>query len=112
MTNKKNATGSSKKSAVPGHQHDAVGQQAKDVEATASAIPHNSNKPGEVGRENAINPPEGASVEPASEQVGASTLSETNYSAKTGETGIARGTDATLGVLDRARVDNTGQRLT
>lgn len=49
-----------------------------------AAVPHNPNTPGEFGRENAVAPPTGFSIEPATPDVGASTLSESNASNKTG----------------------------
>jgi len=81
----------------------ALAQQAHDVEALARAMPYNANKPSEFGRDNAISPAAGQIVESKSELASASTLSESNLSAKTG------GSSASL---DRARTDGAGQVLT
>ena len=82
---------------------DALAQQAAVVDALAASMPHNANKSKEFGRDNAIMPPVGETVEPASELASASTLSEANVSAKTGGSAAS---------LDRARVDSTGEVLT
>lgn len=82
----------------------ATEQQAAAFEALAAAMPNNANKSKEFGRENAIAPPTGQTVEPTSELAGASTLSESNLSPKTGG-------DATSS-LDRVRTDAGGQVLT
>jgi catalase len=81
---------------------DAVAQQTA-VEALARSMPHNANKAKEFGRDHAISPPTGQTVEPTSELASASTLSESNLSAKTGGAAAS---------LDRARTDAGGQMLT
>ena len=58
---------------------DVMVRQGQDVQATAAAFPHNPTKPSEYGRDNALDPPEGAHVE-ISPLVGASTLSEAQVS--------------------------------
>ena len=79
-----------------------VEKQAAEVQALVSSIPHNRNKAREIGHEHAVNPSEGFSM-PVSEDASASTLSETNHSAKTGQ-GVPQGTNATIDTLDpRAR---------
>ncbi len=78
-------------------------QQADAVEALVRSMPHNANTSKEFGRDNAISPAAGQTVEPTSELASASTLSESNLSAKTGG-GAAS--------LDRERTDATGQMLT
>ncbi len=91
---------------------EAVQQQALDAQAMVSSMPHNTNKPLEHGRANAVAPPQGLTVEPPSKEVGASTLTEANASDKAGVAGnIAPGAGPT-GMLDKARADNTGQVLT
>lgn len=90
---------------------DAVAQQAAAVEALASSMQHNVNKRKEFGRDNAITPPAGQTVAPSSALASASTLSETNPSAKSGD-GTTAGSAAAPGVLDRARSYGTGQVLT
>ena len=90
---------------------DRLVEKMEATEKLAAKVPHNPNKPLEHGRENAVNPPEGFTATPSSPTVGASTLSEANGNAKTGD-GAAAGSDATTLPLDRVRVDNSGQRLT
>ncbi len=82
---------------------DALAQQAAAVEALAASMPHNANKIKEFGRDNAISPAAGLTQEPTSDLASASTLSESNLSAKTSG-GAAS--------LDRARVDSAGEVLT
>ena len=86
---------------------DVLAQQAAAVEALAASMPHNANKSKEFGRDNAISPPAGQTQAPNSELIAelisASTLSESNLTAKTSG-GAAS--------LDRARVDSSGEVLT
>ena len=82
---------------------DALAQQAAEVETRARAMPYNGNKSKEFGRDNALSPAAGATTESASERASASTLSESNRSAKTGGSAAS---------LDHARTDSTGQVLT
>lgn len=86
--------------------------KAADINALVEAVPFNPNKPGEFGRENAIAPPTGFSVEAASPAVGASTVSEGNASDKTGAGNAPQGINPLTEHLDRVRVDNTGRTLT
>ncbi|HEY5367044.1 MAG TPA: catalase [Casimicrobiaceae bacterium] len=74
-------------------------------------MPNNDNKRLEHGEANAVRPPVGPTVKPRMPEAFASTLSERNASAKTGEapTGVAK---APGGSLDRVREESTGQRLT
>jgi catalase len=76
-----------------------LAEQGAAAQALAAAMPHNANKALEFGRENALTPPPGATVPSPSPTTSASTLSETNVSAKTSE-------------LDRVRVDASGQAMT
>jgi catalase len=62
---------------------DALAQQAADIEALAKSMPHNANKSKEFGRDNAILPPTGQTLESRSQLASASILSESNLSAKT-----------------------------
>ena len=78
---------------------DVLARKAADTEALAAAVPWNPNKPGEFGRENAIAPPAGFTVEPPSPLVGSSTITEANASEKTT-------------ALDRVRADSAGRALT
>ncbi|MDI9240712.1 catalase [Lysobacter sp. LF1] len=88
----------------------ALANQEREVQATAAAFPHNANKATEYGREGALDPPEGAHVDVQS-LVGASTLSESQVSAKAGAR-AASGASPTTEPLDRVRVDAGGERLT
>ena len=100
----------------PAHAADAPGdlpaERQTGVQALATAMPHNAIKPLEIGRANAVAPPQGQSVEPASPVVTGSTLSEANASDKTGAGSPATGVNATIGSLDRVRADASGQVLT
>ena len=80
------------------------------VDQVAAQRPNNANKAAEHGRKGALNPPEGEHVH-APAEVGASTVSESQQSTKTGAPAQA-GTDATPGPLARVRNDASGQRLT
>ncbi|MDM0033590.1 catalase [Variovorax sp. J22P271] len=90
---------------------DAPTQKAIDTGAMATAMPFNPNKSLEHGETHANSAPVGASVSPPSRLPGASTLSERNASDKTG-TAARDGVNATVGTLDRVRVDASGQVLT
>ncbi len=90
---------------------DAATEKMAQTESLVAAMPFNANKAGEHGYENATHPQAGATNEPASPIVGASTLSEENGSEKTGSTAIA-GLNSAIEPLDRVRVDSTGRVLT
>lgn len=85
--------------------------QAEATHNLAKMIKHNANKTLEHGHDNAVSPPQGITAEPSTSAVTASTLSETNSSAKTGSTAPA-GSNETIGTLDRVRADPSAQRLT
>ncbi len=104
-------SGSAGSGKSPRATDDPMTRQAVDTDATAAAMPFNANKGAEHGRANAVAPPKGAVVDPASPLVGASTLAEDNSSDKTGRP-AATGSNPTVGPLERVRVDATGQRLT
>lgn len=87
-----------------------IARQAQDVQALAAAFDHNENKAAEYGRDNALDPPEGAHAD-ASPLAGASTLSEAQSSAKVGDR-AAPGDNPTVGPLSRVRVDSGGERIT
>ncbi len=95
---------------------DAATAQADALQALAAAMPFNANKNKETGRANAVSPPRGIRVEATSATSGASTLSEVNASAKTGNgagPGVAPlAPEASAGSLARARSDGAGQVLT
>ncbi|MFM9926027.1 catalase [Variovorax sp. H27-G14] len=90
---------------------DPPAQKAMDTQALASGMPSNTNKALEHGEANAQATPAGVTVKPPSRLPGGSTLSEQNASEKTG-TVASEGTNATIGTLDRVRVDSSGQMLT
>lgn len=96
---------------VPKGSGDRIAERAVDVDATAEAMPFNANKPFEYGYDNAHAPQEGEGVEPPSDDVGASTLSEVNHSDKLG-TRAASGEPVAVGPLDPVRTDATAQRMT
>ena len=90
---------------------DAPAQRAIDTQALASGMTANVNKPLEHGEANAQSAPAGVTVAPPSRLPGASTLSEANASDKTGAV-APEALNATIGTLDRVRVDSSGQVLT
>ncbi|HSX65268.1 MAG TPA: catalase, partial [Pseudoxanthomonas sp.] len=85
-------------------------KKQSDSERGAAAMRFNLNKQAEHGAERAQMPPEGTHMMP-SREAGASTLTEGNVSAKTGEPPEA-GADPTTRPLDRVRVDPSDRRLT
>ena len=89
--------------------------QATGTQALVAAMPHNANKALDFGRDAALNPAVGQTAAPASDAlsvvVSASTLSEGNITAKTGEPALP-GSHATDGRLTQARVDGSKQVLT
>ncbi len=78
----------------------------------AGSVPFNPNTAREFGRDNAVAPTEGFSVEPPMPLIGSSTVTEANGSEKTGTGDSIEGMNMLKGNLDRARVDNTGRALT
>jgi catalase len=86
-------------------------RQATAAQALVAAMPHNANKAREVGRDNALNPPVGVTTESPSPTVSASTLTEANGSAKTGDAATP-GLHPNDGQVARARVDGSGHVLT
>ena len=89
---------------------DPVMQQALDTQSLAATFGHNPTKAAEYGRDNALAPPEGVHATPTP-LAGASTLSESQISDKTGAS-AAPGVNPTVAPLDRVRVDSGGQVLT
>ena len=74
-------------------------EQMAAAQAMALAMPHNTGKAKELGRENALTPPAGAHLSSPSPTTAASTLTDVNTSAKSQ-------------ALDAQRADATGQVLT
>ena len=89
---------------------DEAARKMAETEAMARAMPYNATKAGEHGREAAL-PQPGATSSPPSRRPTASTLSESNLTAKTGGVAPAGG-NPLGGPLERVRVDSAGQRLT
>ena len=81
------------------------------TQAMVAAMPHNANKAGEHG-EAAWRPQAGQTVDPGDPSVTASTLSESNDSAKVGSGTPPQGANPANASLDRSRVDSGGQALT
>ena len=90
---------------------DRIAERAADVDATAEAMPFNANKPFEYGYDNAHAPQEGEGVEPPSDDVGASTLSEVNASDKLGTRARAANRSRSARSI-RVRTDATARRMT
>jgi catalase len=91
--------------------NDIVAEQASASDDFVAAMPYNSIKELEYGRDNAVAPPSGETIEPDSSALTASTTTEETGNAKTG--GAARlGTNATVDSLDRVRVDGSDRPLT
>ena len=90
---------------------DAPAQKAADKQSLSEAMAFNENKLSETGRETALNPPHGQAYEAPSREATGSTLSESSQNEKTGSV-APEGVNATIGPLDRVRVDSAGQVLT
>ncbi|HEX5687484.1 MAG TPA: catalase HPII, partial [Ideonella sp.] len=91
---------------------DLPAQRAAGVQALAGARPHNANKALEHGLDYGHEPPVGETAEPSAPFVTASTLSESNASAKLGDGVPPAGHNPNNGPLDRVRTDAGGQALT
>ena len=103
------ATATAKQSIKQAREDQA--RQAAELQALASAMPNNATKPNEFGRKNAVAPSTGPTVELDSALAGASTLSEVNHSAKTGEV-EAHNSVKHDGVLAHDRVASAQHALT
>ena len=91
--------------------NDIVAEQARASDAFVAGTPYNSIKEFEYGHDNGVEPPPGATIEPDSSALTASTTTEAAGTEKTG--GAARlGENATVASLDRVRVDASAQPLT
>ena len=91
--------------------NDIVAAQGSASDASVAAMPYNGTKALEYGHENAVAPPSGKTVEPESSALTASTTTEEGETGKTGGAAIL-GTNATIGSLERVRVDPSDQPLT
>ena len=103
-------SGPSRKAAVAESPDRATAKMA-GTEELASAFPNNRAKPSEFGKA-AMEPAVGQMEEPRDPVVGASTLSETNASEKTGKGNPQVSFNPAGGPLDRVRVDSSGRALT
>ena len=91
---------------------DVLAEKMAGTQDVASAFPFNPIKGAEYDPAAALTPPEGPSIKPVDPIVGASTVSESNGSEKTGSGGPNIGHNPTVGPLDRVRVDSTDQPIT
>jgi catalase len=82
------------------------------TQALSSSIPYNVNKPLEYDPVSAVSPEPGVHVKPDDPIVGASTVTKTSGSEKTGSGGPPIGVNKSITPLDRVRVDSSNQRLT
>ncbi|MBA2413349.1 MAG: catalase [Burkholderiaceae bacterium] len=92
----------------------AAGRLAAKMAGTdqlARSFPSNAIKAAEFGRQGSLNPPQGQSEDPPSNDVSASTITETNVSDKTGNAADA-GVNPNNAPLERVRVDSAGRALT
>ncbi|MBA3056373.1 MAG: catalase [Gammaproteobacteria bacterium] len=105
-------TPKSKRTDNPQRDTPALAEQLAAAQALAAAMPYNTGKALEIGRDNAVSPPRGASVSSGSPTASASTLSETQASDKTGAAATPAGRSAFAGSLDTVRSDASGQILT
>ena len=100
--------------AVPGAsgRGDALAEKTAGTQELAARFRSNAIKAAEYDPQVALDPPEGHSEKPGDPLVGASTVSESNGSAKTGSGAPPIGQNPTTAPLDRVRVDSTARRLT
>jgi catalase len=87
-------------------------EQLAAAQFLAAAMPSNTGKAKEFGRENAVAPARGACVASESPTASASTLSEVNASAKTGEGPPPSGRSASSGSLEAVRSDAAARVMT
>jgi catalase len=91
---------------------DPLVDKSAGTQHLASALPHNPITAAEFAPAAHQEPPEGPCIEAADPIVGSSTVSESNGSEKTGSGGPVLGRNATIGPLDRVRVDSSKRPLT
>lgn len=91
--------------------NDIVAEQASASDTLVAALPYNSNKPLEYGHDNSMAPMPGATAEPKSIELTASTATEDTGTAKTGSA-VRPGTNPTVASLNRVRVDASDRPLT
>ena len=95
----------------PPAARDPHDEKSAQIQAMAAAMQHNAIKTKEHGLKNALTPPRGPTINPASPIATGSTLSEISSNDKVGNA-AAEGVNATISSLDRVRVDASGQVLT
>lgn len=88
-----------------------VGMQKTGQQALAQALPFNPLAASQFGTDNGIMPMAGEPLTPKDPGDTASTTTESTVSAKTGGAAMP-GVNATIGTLDRVRLDSGGQALT
>jgi catalase len=88
----------------------ALADHAAELAAVAKKMPYNGNKGSEFAPADPTKPPEGVHADLPSDTTGASTLSEANISAKTGEPTVEP--QSLDGALPAKRVNSAGQTLT
>jgi len=88
----------------------ALAKHASEQESLTAGVPYNAAKSAEYGAANASNPVEGPHRDPPSPQTGASTLSESNVSAKSGSAAVEP--QSLNGALNAKRVNSAGETLT
>jgi catalase len=91
---------------------DPLADKFAATQGLAASMPHNLIKAAEFAPHAHEAPPEGPRVEARDPIVGSSTVAECNGSEKTGSGGPAIGRNATIGPLDRVRVDSSQRALT
>jgi catalase len=91
---------------------DALAEKTAAAAELAAAIPHNAIKASEYDADAAVAPEPGRRVKSRDPLAGASTVTESNGSEKTGSGGPPIGQNPTVGSLDRVRVDSTDRVLT
>jgi len=96
---------------LPGVPVDAPARKLAGTAALAKSMPFNVNKAAEYGVASAA-PPAGIVNVPPDEEVGSSTLTEINASAKVGAGVPPLSFNPSVGPLTRVRVDSSGQALT
>lgn len=91
--------------------NDVVAEHASASDDFVAAMPCNPIKALDYGHDNAVAPPAGEVVEPASSALTASTATEDTGTAKTGEA-APLGKNTIVASLDRVRVDASDEPLT
>ncbi|MGE0449814.1 MAG: catalase [Vicinamibacterales bacterium] len=91
---------------------DVAAERLVVTQDVAAAFTFNAIKAAEYDPDAATDPPRGPAVKARDPIAGASTVSELNGSDKVGSGGAIVGLNATVGPLDRVRVDSTDRPLT